>query len=236
MAGTKTIIFIALFGLALARLGYFLIAIRSAEYFKDQFELDDQGCVLAGQKIGMIGSEDMTLGKHDILFITSGDLEKTFGYGAAAANTGSIFMMNLKDDMPKDPRKVQLVKANIHSSPFTRKGFRFQPHGMDISNKTDRLYVVNHNHGYSSVIVFDIMYNQECLKELDCPLEDLASLHFKTEIRSNLFPLMALNDVVEASSNEFYVTQWLPYAYPKRYYIPSTITCRNFRTKNVIQQ
>ena len=27
---------------------------------------------------------------------------------------------------------------------------------------------------------------------------------------------MALNDVVEVSETEFYVTQWLPYGFPKR--------------------
>jgi len=216
MAGTKTILFITLFGLALARLGFLLIAIRSAEDFKDHFEFDDQRCGLAGKDIGMIGSEDMALGKHGILFITSGDLENTFGFGAAEANTGSIFLINIKADMPKGLRQLQLVKANIHSSPFTKKDFRFQPHGMDVSNVTDRLYVVNHNHGYSSVIVFDIMYNLKCINEMDCPLENSVSLLFISEIRSNLFPLMALNDVVEASPNEFYVTQWLPYAYPKR--------------------
>jgi len=66
------------------------------------------------------------------------------------------------------------------------------------------------------VIVFDIKYNLNCLKNKNCLLQNSASLVFKTEIRSNLFPIMSLNDVVEASPTEFYVTQWLPYSYPKR--------------------
>ena len=216
MATNKGKLFVALFGLFLARFGYKLWSLYEPD-IKDKFEFDDENCKLAGKDVGMISSEDMALGKHGILFITSGDLQKTFDYGAREANTGNIFMMNMKNEIPKDISKLELVKANIHSSPFGRKGFQFQPHGMDVSNTTDRVYVVNHNNGYSSVIVFDIKYNLNCLKDENCLFQNWASLVFKAEIRSNLFPLMALNDVVEASSSEFYVTQWLPYPYPKRY-------------------
>ena len=124
--------------------------------------------------------------------------------------------MNMKAEFPKDSKQLQLVKAKIDSLPFSQNGFRFQPHGMDISNTTDRLYVINHNQGYSSVIIFEISYNVKCLMEdKNCIFENAASLIFKSEISSSIFPLMALNDVVEASANEIYVTQWLPYPYPK---------------------
>ena len=122
----------------------------------------------------------------------------------------------MKAKIPEDISKLQLLKANIASSPFGLNDIRFQPHGMYLSNSTDRLYVVNHNNGYSSVIVFDIKYNMNCLKDENCLFQNTASLVFKAEIRSDLFPFMALNDVVEASPTEFYVTQWLPYSYPKR--------------------
>ena len=215
MAITKTKIFVAFLGLVLARVGYVIWSFSALD-IKDKFEFDDTNCELGGKGIGMIGSEDMALGKYGILFITSGDLEQTFGYGATKANTGNIFMMNMKDEIPKDMSKLQLVKANIHSSPLGRKGFRFQPHGMDVSNSTDRIYVINHNNGYSSVIVFDIKYNLKCINDENCLFQNWASLVFNEEIRSDLFPLMALNDVVEASPSEFYVTQWLPYPYPRR--------------------
>ena len=39
--------------------------------FKDQFELTDEKCELAGMNMGMISSEDMVLGKYGILFITT---------------------------------------------------------------------------------------------------------------------------------------------------------------------
>ena len=217
MASFKGIIFIGLLGLFLARVGFIFLKLYKTNQFKEQFEFNDDNCELAGLGMGMIGSEDMALGKYGILFITSGDLKKTFGYGPAEANTGNIFMMNMNNT--KDVKKLDIVKANIHSSPFSRKNFRFQPHGMDVSNSTDRMYVVNHNNGYSSIIIFDIKYNMNCLREKPqegCLFENTASLVFKGEVRSDLFPFMALNDVVEVSPSEFYVSQWLPFGYPKR--------------------
>lgn len=223
MASTKITIFVVFLGVILARFGFILFVLyKSEEVFKDKFEHGDENCELIGTGVGMIGSEDMALGKHGILFITSGDLEKTFEYGALEANTGNIFMLNMKDNFPKtkdDMNKLELVKANIHSSPFTLKNYRFQPHGLDVSNSTDRLYCVNHNYGFSSVIVFDIKYNLNCLKDENCSFENVASLVFKTEVRSNLFPLMGLNDVVEASATEFYVTQWLPFSFFHVFYV-----------------
>ena len=218
MVGTKSKIFIAVLGLILARFGFLFKKFYSAEKFKDQFELDDVGCELTGMGIGLISCEDLALGKYGILFITSGDLNQTFGYGPASANSGNIWMMNMKAEIPKDLKQLQLVKANIESSPgFSQNRFRFQPHGIDISNTTDRLYVINHNQDYSSVIIFEIRYNEKCLMDKEaCPFKNAASLIFRSEITSNLFPFMALNDVVEASANEIYVTQWIPYPYPKR--------------------
>ena len=95
MVGTKSKIFIAVLGLILARFGFLFKKFYSAEKFKDQFELDDVGCELTGMGIGLISSEDLALGKYGILFITSGDLNQTFGYGPASANSGNIWMMNM---------------------------------------------------------------------------------------------------------------------------------------------
>ena len=217
MASTKSIVLLSLFGLFLARLGIVFNNFYQGSQFKEHFELSDEKCELAGMDMGMFSSEDMVLGKYGILFITSGDLRNTFDNGPTQANTGNIFMMNMNNT--NNLKKLDIVKANIHSSPFSRKNFRFQPHGMDISNTTDRLYVTNHNKGYSSVIVFDIKYNMNCLKknpQEGCLFENTASLVFKAEVRSDLFPVMALNDVVEVSETEFYVTQWLPFGFPKR--------------------
>ena len=96
VVGTKSKIFIAALGLILARFGFLFKVFKSIEKFSDQFELDDVGCELAGMGVGLIGSEDMALGKYGILFITSGDLKQTFGYGPASANTGIVqILVNL---------------------------------------------------------------------------------------------------------------------------------------------
>ena len=194
--------------------------IEKTKQFEHQFDLSDDKCVLAGMDIGMIGSEDIALGKYGILFIASGDLKQTFENGLRAANPGGIFMMNM--NKTEDVKKLEIVKANINSSPIARKSFQLHPHGMDISNSTNRLYAVNHNDGYDSVIIYNIKYNLNCLEENlqgRCLFQNTVILEFKAEIRSDLFPFMALNDVVEASETEFYVSQWLPFGYPKRYFL-----------------
>ena len=191
--------------------------IEKTKQFEHQFDLSDDKCILAGMDIGMIGSEDVVLGKYGILFIASGDLKQTFENGPRAANPGGIFMMNM--NKTEDLKKLEIVEANIKSSPISRKSFQLHPHGMDISNSTNRLYAVNHNDGYDSVIIYDINYNLNCLEENAqgrCSFQNTVILEFKDEIKSDLFPFMGLNDVVEASETEFYVSQWLPFGYPKR--------------------
>merc|ERR1739848_598109 len=126
MIGIKSTVFLAIVGLILARFGFIIKSFSSIEQFKNQFELNDDGCELAGIGVGMFGSEDMALGKYGILFITSGDLNQTFGFGPARANPGNIWMLNMKTDF----KKLELVKTTIDSlPPISQKGFRFQPHG-----------------------------------------------------------------------------------------------------------
>ena len=48
---------------------------------------NDEQCQLVGGD-SIMGSEDMAVGRHGVLFITSGDLFNTFGRGAAAAHPG----------------------------------------------------------------------------------------------------------------------------------------------------
>ena len=60
------------------------------------FTFNDQTCSPVGHNNGLIGSEDLALGKHSILFITSGDLLTTFEYGAQQANNGAIWMIDAR--------------------------------------------------------------------------------------------------------------------------------------------
>lgn len=198
---------VVLAAIVVARYGYIFKALIFAS--REKFDFDDKDCELAGIGVGLIGSEDMALGRHGVLFISSGDLGKTFKDGASAANPGHIWVLNMRGGGSPKP-----VKAIIYSFP---KDLRFQPHGIDVSNSTDKLYVVSHNDGYSSVIVLNIQYNDKCIKDADWKCQEPVVLTFDKDIESNLFPHMGLNDVVEASDHEVYVTQWLPFSWPKRY-------------------
>ena len=155
----------------------------------------------------MIGSEDMALGKHGVLIITSGDLLTTFGEGSAAARPGGIWVLDMREGGGPEPVRIQLE--------FLPKGRRFQAHGLDVSNTTDRVYAISHNGDHSSVDIFQIHYNQECLVSLPWSCHPL-SLTFLRSVSSSIFPNYGINDVVEAGENEIYVTQWQPFSFPVR--------------------
>jgi hypothetical protein len=57
---------------------------------------NDHECHLAGVGVAMIASEDMALGKHGVLFITRGDLFMTFTQGAASANPGGMWVLDMR--------------------------------------------------------------------------------------------------------------------------------------------
>ena len=171
------------------------------------FRINDGNCKLAGNNMGMIGSEDMALGKYGLLFISSGDLAKVLEEGAEVANPGSMWVMDMKVES-----SIKLHRLEIESFPQSR---RFQPHGIHVSNITNRIHVVSHNGDHSSVDIFSIKYDTECLEE---PLRATqctkpASLVFLTSIRSDLFPSGGLNDVVEKNSNEFFVSMFLRFSF-----------------------
>ena len=54
------------------------------------YTFNDDKCSLIGSGKGLIGSEDLALGKHSILFITSGDLLQIFENGASNGAPGGI--------------------------------------------------------------------------------------------------------------------------------------------------
>ena len=171
------------------------------------FRINDGNCKLAGNNMGMIGSEDMALGKYGLLFISSGDLAKVLEEGAEAANPGSMWVMDMKV-----ASSIELHRLEIESFPQSR---RFQPHGIHVSNITDRLHVVSHNGDHSSVDIFSIKYDTECLQEpsRSTQCKKPASLVFIKSIRSDLFPSGGLNDVVEKNSNEFFVSMFLRFSF-----------------------
>jgi len=169
-----------------------------------QTKLNDQNCKPVGQNQGMIGSEDLALAKHGILIITSGDLMKVFEEGAANASPGGLWAFDMREGGSEKP--VSLPLGGLPA------GRRFQAHGLDVSNSTDRIYAVSHNGEFSSVDIFNIQYREECLSlPWSCPPITLTFVH---SITSPLFPNNGINDVVEASDGEVYVTQWQPFSAP----------------------
>ena len=115
--------------------------------------------------------------------------------------------MDMKVESPN-----KLHRLEIESFPQSR---RFQPHGIHVSNITDRIHVVSHNGDHSSVDIFSIKYDTECLKEpsRSTQCKKPASLVFLKSIRSELFPSGGLNDVVEMNSNEFFVSMFLRFSF-----------------------
>ena len=196
--GMKSVI---VFIILIAIVSRWILNIRDFLSLPPDFEINDKTCQLAGMGVGMIGSEDTGLGKHSVVFISSGDLDTVFKEGANAANPGGIWAMDMRLGAPIEP-----VKLKIISFPLNR---RFQPHGLHISNVTDRIHVVSHNEDHSSVDIFKIEYNVKCLKKLpwnNC--KNPVLLTFLTSVKSELFPNVGLNDVVEGNKNEFYVSQF----------------------------
>eukprot|EP00092_Neocalanus_flemingeri_P019484 GFUD01021109.1.p1 GENE.GFUD01021109.1~~GFUD01021109.1.p1 ORF type:complete len:411 (+),score=135.98 GFUD01021109.1:45-1235(+) len=171
------------------------------------FTFNDQACHLAGMGVGLMGSEDLALGKHGVLFITSGDLHNTFTQGADSASPGGMWVLDMRKGGAADPVRIQLG-----SFP---EGRRFQGHGLDVSNNTDRVYSISHNGDHSSVDIFQIDYKQECLDSLPWDCQPV-SLNFIRSVNSSIFPNYGINDVVEAEENQIYVTQWQPFDFPIR--------------------
>jgi len=152
---------------------------------------NDESCVLKGESLG---NEDMALGKHSTLFFAaSGSLFACFRNGSSKAGPGGVWMMDLKK---KDAQPIQI---KINNYPHNQ----FHGHGIYVSNKTDRLYVVNHLGSESVVDVMKIAYNP------------VKVTHLKT-VKSELFPRYGINDVVEGiDENEIYVTRWQIFSFPE---------------------
>ena len=146
----------------------------------------------------MIGSEDFSIGKHQNVFITQGDLHTAFNEGSYNAKQGHIWYINVENDLEK------IIKTTLKNYPNDINNFH--PHGIYISNITDLLYVTNHVQLYSGVEIFKIDYT-------DSPHS--ITLEYQHTIKSELFKPYAPNDVVEGKAKgEVYVTQWLPFGYP----------------------
>ena len=168
------------------------------------YSFNDESCQLMGQAMGLLGTEDLALGRHGVLFISSGDIIKGFAEGFSQAAQGGVWILDIRQNPIQEPVKLQILGVP--------DGLDFHLHGLYVSNSTDRIYAVNHQLTKSSVDVFQISYNADCIQETwTCPP---VSLQFITTISSDLFPHAGMNDVVEVDADHFYVSQFQAFPMP----------------------
>ena len=169
------------------------------------YSFNDEDCSLIGQGRGMIGSEDLALGRHSIIFVTSGDLFGIFENGVKSSEDGDIWMLDPRPGADHEPIRVERLGFP--------EGKLFHPHGFDISNVTDRMFAVNHHETGSSIEVFRILYNEECAASIPWSCAP-ARLEHEASVSSELFPYMGINDVVEVDTDHVYVTRWQVFSFP----------------------
>ena len=192
---------------------YLLIAITTRYFitmyhflgYSNELTYNDASCKLLAPK-DLHGSEDMTIGKEGLLFMTSGDLHNVFEHGSNAAKPGGIWAYNIN---PYTDQRWVNSPQRLPLNGFDQDLHGFHGHGFYISNETDRLYVVNHAHAYSGIEIFHIEYNG---------IGRLPTLQYESTIGGAglTFGRGTINDVIEGGNeiNEIYVTTWLPNALP----------------------
>jgi len=163
----------------------------------------DISCESIGVK-EMSNSEDLQMGKHNLIFISVGDLHNIMGHGTDKAENGGVFVYDMNGAAGKLP-----IKLEVNNFP---EGHKLFVHGLYISNSTDRLYAVNHQGHADTIEVFSVTYSPSCISfdTFTCPPVSLT--HTKT-IASPLFINFGMNDVAEGkvtdNGGELYTTRWL---------------------------
>lgn len=147
----------------------------------------------------MNGTEDMALYKNGIALLGSGDLGARLLYGywpggevTDISEDGGVFAIDMKQ-FPATVTEVPIVGLP--------DGISFAPHGIYLSNATQRLYVVSHGYSFGGtrIIIFKIEDDNSFLR-----------LTYLRSIASNLWGDVQLNDVVEhPSGSGVYTTRML---------------------------
>lgn len=155
----------------------------------------------AGQSI--IPVEDLVLYRPGILLGGAGATIECMHHSPERARPGYLVAIDLREGFPK------AFKLAIIGLP---DGIKFQPHGIFYSNRTERLYTVNHG-GVTGVgtriEVFDVLEGES---------DELPSLVWRMAVGGNgQFANMALNSVVEGRGrDEIFVTQFQNFAIPDK--------------------
>ena len=149
----------------------------------------------------------MGLGKHYVLLgASSGSLFTCFGSGSAAAANGTAWAFNIRKGVAAEP-----VEIPIQGYPDRT----LHAHGIYVSNKTDRMYVINHLGPKSVVEVLKIEYNEACLNN-DWACAYPVTLQYLSTVENPMLIQYGINDVVEGmDASEIYITRWRPFATPE---------------------
>eukprot|EP00397_Hematodinium_sp_SG-2012_P047684 GEMP01054334.1.p1 GENE.GEMP01054334.1~~GEMP01054334.1.p1 ORF type:complete len:301 (+),score=77.67 GEMP01054334.1:398-1300(+) len=117
-----------------------------------------------------------------------------------------MFALDLRASVP------DVLKLPINGFP---QNVAFQPHGIYVSNITDRLLVVSHRGNHSAIEVLSVKYHDKCMQARPWACTPV-TLTYVRSVTSPHFPNYGINDVVEgADDNELYVSQWLGAPFPE---------------------
>jgi hypothetical protein len=166
----------------------------------------------------VIGAEDITMLTSSIALVSSDDrlrLWQISDYGPSSMLTpnGAMYALDLDG--------MTARRVDMRDYPFD---VDFHPHGISVVRDTERsdrwlLYVVNHAymHGGERIDVFDVTLNSHY--RIDDVRSAAVDMRFVRSIVPDILQHEAmgiLNDlvVVDASTDELYVTQWLSFPDP----------------------
>jgi len=144
----------------------------------------------------------------------------TYQEGVLLGSAASI--IDLMEESPErmDPGKVVSIDARS-GQPVVREvdivgtpdGWAFHPHGIAYSERTTRLYAVNHagtTRGGTRVEVFHVKEHHNEIEGADATLE----LHWIMAVGTGYLHNIALNSVVEASPEDIYFTHFKTFPVP----------------------
>jgi hypothetical protein len=156
------------------------------------------------------GSEDIAVVDNNLALVSAGDLDRIHLHSGKAPREAGMFAIHFLEN--ENQEKMHTEKITILGFP---EGETFNPHGIHYSNQTQRVYAVSHACGdrvSEAIEIFQLVRNEgdkyDGDKDPDTPSVKLV---YERSIKSKLFPLGAMNNVVEgAFLGEVYITQWLP--------------------------
>jgi len=149
------------------------------------------GCSVIGQDL--LGMEDIVTWRQSVLIADPGSVVPGFKNSPEKIPQGGLVAVDFRSGEPR------LHELEIKNAPDS---WPFHPHGISLSNRTGRLYVVNHG-GASSIgtriEVFQLAEGKDGLPAISWLMAVADGQRFGNCV---------LNSVVEAGEGELYVSQY----------------------------